>query len=294
MENPIVKFDPDGSQPVLRQADSDEMLIGLWLHGRGKGTTTVYDADSRQFLNFVGKPLHQITLGDIQAYADELERQGLRPATRNRKLSVVKSLFAFAHRLGYLQFDVSRPVRVPGVKDCLAERILSEEEVVRMIALEVQPRNHLILMTFYAVALRVSELCGLRWRDLQCRDSGGQVTVFGKGEKTRTVLMPQSVWNKLIALRGEAGENDPVFRSRKKGHLTPVQVRRIVLRAAQRAGIKKAVSCHWLRHAHASHALDHSCPIHLLAFNLGHSSIQTTGRYAHAKPLDSSSNYLKL
>ena len=66
---------------------------------------------------------------------------------------------------------------------------------------------------------------------------------------------------------------------------------RIVRKAAKRAGIEKAVSCHWLRHAHASHALDRGAPIHLVQATLGHSSIQTTGRYLHARPTDSSSRY---
>jgi integrase/recombinase XerD len=103
-----------------------------------------------------------------------------------------------------------------------------------------------------------------------------------------------SVWNKLAALRGEVGEDDPVFRSRKKGHLRPVQVWRIVGKAADRAGISKAVSCHWLRHAHASHALDRGAPISLVQATLGHSSVATTGKYLHARPTDSSSKYLPL
>lgn len=70
------------------------------------------------------------------------------------------------------------------------------------------------------------------------------------------------------------------------------QVWRIVRRAAKRAGIDKEVSCHWLRHAHASHALDRGAPIHLVQATLGHSSISTTGRYLHARPTESSSSYL--
>ena len=118
------------------------------------------------------------------------------------------------------------------------------------------------------------------------------MTVFGKGGKTRTVLMPQSVWNAVQSLRNDAREIDPVFRSRKGGHLDESQVWRIVRKASKRAGIEKEVSCHWLRHAHASHALDRGAPIHLVQATLGHSSISTTGRYLHARPTDSSSSYL--
>ncbi|MGE5612428.1 MAG: tyrosine-type recombinase/integrase, partial [Bacillota bacterium] len=195
MENAIVTLTVEHPEPLVpRQAETDEQMIGLWLHGRSKGTKAVYDSDSRAFLEFVGKPLHGVTLGDIQSYADHLEQQGLRPATRHRKLAAIKSLFAFGHKLGYLLFDAARPIHLPGSKDCLAERILDEGEVQKMMALEPNPRNHALLTLLYAAGLRASEICGLKWCDLQGLEGGGQVTVFGKGEKTRTVLLPASVW----------------------------------------------------------------------------------------------------
>src|SRR5207244_6851724 len=140
--------------------------------------------------------------------------------------------------------------------------------------------------------VRWAELCSLKWADLKSRDTTGQITVFGKGGKTRTVLMPESVWTALMTLRKVAADGDPVFRSRKGGHLDESMVWRIVRKAAKRAGIPKDVSCHWLRHAHASHALDRGAPIHLVQATLGHSSVATTGRYLHARPTDSSSRYL--
>jgi len=163
-----------------------------------------------------------------------------------------------------------------------------------MIEGEKMPRNRAILLVFYTGGFRVAELCGMKWSDLQPRDSSGQITVFGKGSKTRTVLLPSSVWAVLMALRGDALDSAPLFRSRKGGHLDESMVWRIVRRAAVRAGIEKTVSCHWLRHAHASHALDHGAPIHLVQATLGHSSISTTGRYLHARPTDSSGNYLNV
>jgi site-specific recombinase XerD len=83
-----------------------------------------------------------------------------------------------------------------------------------------------------------------------------------------------------------------VFRSARGGHLDASQVHRIVKAAAARAGLAPAVSAHWLRHAHASHALDRGAPIHLVQATLGHASVATTGRYLHARPQDSSSRYL--
>jgi integrase/recombinase XerD len=275
-----------------RQAESDQQLIDLWLHGRSQHTQRAYRKDARRFLNSVQKPLHHVTLGDLQGFAGQLVASGLQVSSVHRTLSAVKSLFAFGHRLGYLPFDVARPLRLPALRDGLAERILDETDVLRMIALERVPRNRAILLTLYAGGFRVSEVCDLNWSDLQGRDTAGQITVFGKGGKTRTILMPESVWNALMSLRGDAKDNAPVFRSRKGGHLDESQVWRIVRQAARRAGIEKEVSCHWLRHAHASHALDRGAPIHLVQATLGHSSISTTGRYLHARPTESSSSYL--
>jgi integrase/recombinase XerD len=275
-----------------QQAESDQHLIDLWLHGRSRHTQRAYRADAERFFESVGKPLHRITLGDLQAFSAQLVESGLEPSSVHRSLSAVKSLFAFGHRLGYLPFDVARPLRLPALRDGLADRILEETDVVKMIALEQMPRNRAILLTLYAGGFRVAELCSLKWSDLQSRDSSGQITVFGKGGKTRTVLMPQSVWNALQLLRKDAKDDAPVFRSRKGGHLDESQVWRIVRKAAKRAGIEKEVSCHWLRHAHASHALDRGAPIHLVQATLGHSSVATTGRYLHARPTESSSSYL--
>jgi site-specific recombinase XerD len=83
-----------------------------------------------------------------------------------------------------------------------------------------------------------------------------------------------------------------VFRSRQGGALDPSQVHRIVKQAAQRAGLPETVSAHWLRHAHVSHALDRGAPVHLVQATVGHASLTTTSRYAHARPNDSSSRYL--
>ena len=279
---------------VPSQTDNDQQLIELWLHGRSRHTQRAYRRDAERFLEAIEKSLHQVTLGEIQKYAGTLAESGLEPTSVYRSLSAIKSLFAFGHRIGYLQFDVASPLKLPALREKLAERILDEADVQKMIALELMPRNRAILLTFYTSGFRVAELCSLKWTDHISRNKGGQITVFGKGSKTRTVLIPEPVWNSLMLLRGDSSEQAPVFRSRKGGHLDESQVWRIVRKASKRAGIEKAVSCHWLRHAHASQALDHGAPIHLVQATLGHSSVATTGKYLHARPSDSSSNYLPL
>ncbi len=272
------------------QADTDEQLTQLWLHGRSPNTLEAYTLDLRRFRTFVGKPLRQVKLRDVQAYSDTLKPMA--PATKGRMLAVVKSLFTFGSKLGYLAFNVAAAVKVPTAKNTLAERILTEEDTLRMLALEPDKRNHALLRLLYAGALRVSEFCALQWEDLQPSGDAGQITVFGKGGKTRSVLLSPATWQELMSLREGDGEQAPVFRSRFGGHLSRSQVMRIVRDAARRAGINKNVSPHWMRHAHASHNLDRGTPLHLVQATLGHSSVAVTGRYLHARPGDSSARYL--
>jgi site-specific recombinase XerD len=273
---------------------ADDQLIELWLHQRSPHTQRAYRADVARFRTSSGKPLAAVTLIDLQAFARSLA--AIAAASRYRTLSAVKSLLAFGHRLGYLHFDTGSVLRLPAVSNRLAERILPEADVHRMIALEPNERNRVMLTLLYATGIRVSELCGLCWRDLQPAGDTGQITVFGKGGVTRSIQLPASVWRNLSQLRGVPGPpSAPVFRSRKKGAaIQAVAVLRIVRKAAARAGIELPVSPHWLRHAHASHALDRGAPIHLVQATLGHVSINTTGRYLHARPKESSSRFLDL
>lgn len=169
---------------------------------------------------------------------------------------------------------------------------MAERDVLRMVHLETDPRNHAILRLLYGGGLRISEICGLRWRDMVACDDAGQVTVFGKGGKTRTVLLPVAMWLALAPLRNAWAADQPVFRSAKGGPLDPSQVHRIVKAAAARAGLSPSVSAHWLRHARVSHALDRGAPAHLVQHTVGHASLATTSRYAHARPNDSSARYL--
>jgi integrase/recombinase XerD len=295
MVNAIIMRSPesggkhDGS--VTQQADNDEQLIKLWLHGRPDETQRAYRREVDRFVDQVNKPLRSVKLIDIQAFSDRLS-ESLKESSLNRAMATVKSLFSFGFGLGYFVFDVAKPIKTPSFRDELADRILAETDVLRIISLEPNPRNRAILLTLYAGGFRASEICTLKWRHLQDHNSAGQITVFGKRGKTRTVLMPQNVWDSLMKLRGSDSDKAPVFRSRKKGHLDESAVWRIINKASIRAGIDKNVSAHWFRHAHASHALDRGCPIHLVQATLGHSSISTTGRYLHARPSESSGSFL--
>lgn len=280
--------------PEVKPSDTQGRLIEMWLHGLSPQTQERYRRTSRRFLDFVNKPLHLVTLADLQGW--QLTLLDLSPSSQRTALATIKSLLSFGHKIGVLPENIGLQMRSPKAKDCLHERILGEQEVQAMIALETNDRNRVILLLLYASGLRVSELCQLTWKDLKPRGDSGQVTVLGKGSKTRTVLLPAAVWHEVMQLRGDAHSGDAVFCSREGDdmgrHLHRSQIHRIVAAAASRAGIEGKVSPHWLRHSHASHSLEHGAPIHLVQATLGHSDITTTSRYLHASPSDSSAMYL--
>lgn len=280
-------------QKVQTIVSADDQLIDQWVHGLSPHTQQYYRATAQMFLAFVRKPLVEVTLVDVQAFSKLISRRTQAASTAARNLSVVKSLLSFGHALGVLPLNAGALMKVPKPKQALSERILSEQEVRTMIAAELNPRNRVMLGLLYCAGLRVSELCALKWKDLRVRGDCGQVTVCGKGNKTRVVLLPPDIWQELMGLKGYAGSKDPVFKSRKlSGHLHRAQVTRIVRDAAHRVGIEDNVSPHWLRHSHASHSLERGAPIHLVQATLGHRSIATTGLYLHARPQDSSALYL--
>uniref|UniRef100_A0A832H200 Integrase n=1 Tax=Oscillatoriales cyanobacterium SpSt-402 TaxID=2282168 RepID=A0A832H200_9CYAN len=285
-----------GSQlSKVTQSEFNAQLIQLWLgHNKSKHTRRVYSQDIKEFLQFVGDlPLNQVTYLETQEFRESLASRKLAPRTINRKIHALRSLLTFGcEKVRMLPTNVGVVLGSEPVKNDLAQRILSEEQVFKMFALEENQRNALILRTLYYTGLRVSEICSLTWKDLQPRSEyEGQVTVFGKGGKTRVVLVSEKVWRSLLELRGEAGKDDPVFVSNKGGHLDSSQVFRIVRAAGNRAGIEN-VSPHWLRHSHASHSMDRGAPLHVVQASLGHSNPATTGRYLHARPGDGSGRYL--
>ena len=273
----------------------DAQIIELWVKKHPSSyTRDCYRYDSDRLLNHAQKPLSRITLGDLQNFAYALTTVGLAPISRARTLAAVKSLFAFCHRMRYLHVNPAAELTLPSYENRLAERILAEEDVHRMLAAESKPRDRVLLRLLYAAGLRVSEACRLLWRNLRASGDAGQLTVFGKNGRTRAIPVPAAMWSELIRERGEAGAEELVFASRSGKALDRGCVCRIVREAAKRAGIADNVSPHWLRHAHASHALDHGAPIHLVQATLGHSSVATTSRYLHARPGDSSARFLAL
>jgi site-specific recombinase XerD len=104
-----------------------------------------------------------------------------------------------------------------------------------------------------------------------------QLNVLGKGSKPRQVLLPEVVSNALLKLRGDAGDDAPIFANRAGGPLTDRAVNYMLKAAAARAGLPGGFSAHWLRHAHASHAIDHGAALPVVQSTLGHGNIGDVG-----------------
>ena len=277
-------------------AETTEDLIELWLHGKSPNTCDAYRRDIRHFLAFINnKPLIALTLNDLQAYATALITQAYAPETQRRRLIAVKSLLTYGNVMEILPRNVGRPIKLPKIKLTIAERILSENQVLSLLKHTKNQRDHAIQRLLYATGARVSELCNLQWRDLQAATIGrGQATLFGKGQRTRIVIFSASTWSVLNEQRSNATDDDYVFRSRTGKRLHRTQIARILTIAAAQAGITAKVSPHWLRHSHASHALERGTPITVVQATLGHATLVTTGIYLHVRPQSSSALYLSI
>lgn len=292
----IVPYDPSDQAPA--QASSDEQMIDLWLgRYRSRMTLDAFRNDVEHFRRAVPKPLREVVLRDIQGWGLTMEAVH-KPASVARRLSAVRSLFAFAHKVGYLQWNVAAAVTLPPIEDQLARRIVTEEQMVKLLAVLRDKRDNALLRLLYIAGLRISEAAGLRWRHVTPRDGGeAQLTVFGKGGKTREVLIPAFMAEQLLGLKLRLdGPDDPVFRSRSTARRGVAIGRRdvwvTVKKAVQRANLPREISPHYFRHSHASHSLTRGAPVHVVQATLGHASLTTTTRYTHARPGDSSAKYL--
>jgi integrase/recombinase XerD len=282
---------------TLPTTDDDDVhrLATMWLAEQADSTRDEYERDLHQFLDWLDVDFRSVTLEELQAYRDHLMQQYAR-STCKRKVSSLKSLFSFGARVGLFDHNPAEPLSAPRPTSDRADRILSVEQVQDILDAPTTDRGRAIVHFLYGSGARVSEATALRWDDVTPRpdQDGGQVTLRGKSDATRNVLMGGSAWHALQTLPHREG---PVFRSKHGGPLDRSRIFRIVKRIATRAdvevdGDKSKVSPHWLRHAHASHALRGGASLELVRDTLGHASVQTTDTYLHARPQDSSNNYL--
>lgn len=287
-------------------ARNDVELLNVWLKSHADGsphTVRAYRRVGQRFLAALvaaGVDLRSATVEDVQTALEALRAKpggsAVKPATVNTYVAIVKSLLGFAHRVGFTRFSAAPLIKLKRAPRQIAQRILGEVDIAMLIRAARPGRDRLLLELGYFGGLRVSELVSLTWAQVIRRDSGeAQLEIVGKGSKTRQVLIPAAIAARLLASRGGAPATAPVFGSlRHQGGLSERAVNYIVKDAAERAGINSAASVHWLRHAHASHAIDNGAPITLVSQTLGHADLKTTSVYAHARPGESSGRYLKV
>ena len=277
--------------------EQDNTIVREWLRSkRSPHTQRVYARDIALFYERVGQPLHLVTLTDLQDYADWLLGEHSEVSTRSRMLATVKSLLTFAKDTGYIPFNPGKALQLPQGKDKLAQRILSQAQVQRMLYVAERSRSerdYVLLLLLYSSGIRCAELCGLQWMDVQETSTGGQITVSGKRQKTRSIALHPTAWNTLHSFRpADVSPDAYVFQSRQADHLSSVQVWRIVSTIARKAGIH--ASPHFMRHSHATHAMEKQTPLKVIQETLGHADLRTPSRYQHVRPETSSSLALDL
>ncbi len=269
----------------------DSEIILLWLGDKSPTTQVSYRSTVEKFIQFVAKPLIEVKLEDLQLWERGLKAR-FKDTTVANKVLVIKSLFSFCVRVGYLTLNVGSFLKTPKAKETIAERILDLDSVKRLIGCTKTERDRLMLSLMYGCGLRVSEVIGLTWNDLRKHGDGGKATVFGKGSKTRVVLIPDKLWQQLKEFEKFNRVNQYVFVSRNENQMERSVVHRMIKRACKRAGIDERASSHWLRHSHASHSLEAGCNLRLLQQSLGHASVTTTERYLHISPDAGSSQFI--
>ena len=124
----------------------DSQIIELWLERQASPHTRgCYRRDVARLRAHFRKPLNQITLGDLQGFAQSLIQAGLAPISRARTLAAVKSLFGFCQRMRYLAANPAADLALPSYENRLAERIVGEDEVKRLVEADAEPRDRALL-----------------------------------------------------------------------------------------------------------------------------------------------------
>ena len=230
-----------------------------------------------------GHDLLRLGAEDIRAFVAAEHRRGLSPKSLQRRLSAVRSFYRWLLKNGRIAASPAAAIRAPKAPRKLPQ-VLDPDEAKVLVEVPTDVplglRDRALLELFYSSGLRLSELCALRWRDLDLDD--GLVTVLGKGNKQRSVPVGSHARNALTAWRADpgAGNDAPVFPGRH-GPITPRAVQLRLRQLAQRQGLFKRVHPHLLRHSFASHVLESSGDLRGVQELLGHADIATTPIYTH-------------
>ena len=265
-----------------------------------------YSSDLAQFLTFLETEpgrnfvsLDSITHNVINVFLSSLYDNSTK-VTIGRKLSAIKGFFRYLAREGLVEADPSVEILSPK-KNAHIPNYLPIDDMFRL--LEAPPsntpagsRDRAILEVLYSCGLRVSELTGLDWSDIDI--TLGIVRVKGKGRKARIVPIGQKAMDALdrykqaipslvgtkLKNRGSANpvnDGHPIFLNRRGGRLTARSVARLVSSHARNCGIVLKTSPHALRHTFATHLLDAGADLRSIQELLGHASLSTTQKYTH-------------
>jgi len=281
---------------VERNADLiDEFCDALWLEdGLARNTLEAYRRDLAQFAKWLeaqhGKKLIEGDVADIQSYLGHQFRKKTRASSAARLLSSLKRFYRYCLRQGRIKADPTLRIDTPKLPRGLPKS-MTEEDVENLLAAPraektLGLRDKAMLETLYASGLRVSELVALKLR--QVSQDMGVVRVIGKGSKERLVPLGEEAiaWIRQYLkearpelLGGRAA--DDLFVTARGSAMTRQMFWHLLRRYAAQAGLKKSISPHTLRHAFATHLLNHGADLRVVQLLLGHSDISTTQIYTH-------------
>lgn len=273
----------------------DAFCDALWLEdGLSRNTIESYRRDLAQFAAWLerrdGRGLLAAGQSDIQAYLAHLFTRRTRATSAARFLSSLKRFYRHAVRQRQIEADPTLRIEPPKRPRALPKS-LTEEDVEQLLAAPPADtalglRDRAMLETLYATGLRVSELVSLRLG--QVSHDTGVVRVVGKGAKERLVPLGEEALAWLRRYQREARPvllggraSDDLFVTARGGAMTRQMFWHLLRRYARRAGITRAVSPHTLRHAFATHLLNHGADLRVVQLLLGHSDISTTQIYTH-------------
>ena len=275
------------------QAFSDHLRFE---RGLAKNTLAAYGRDLDRLVEFLAergvlRPA-DASADDLTAFVYRLKDDGLRATSIRRALSAVRTYFAFLLAEGIVVSDPTDRVELPRAWRRLPA-VLSREEVGAL--LEAPDRDHplywrdrALLEVAYASGVRVSELAGLKLRDIDAEE--GFAVVLGKGSKERVVPIGRTALRALDVYLREVRprltsrrSQGAVFLNRRGGPLSRMSIWRIVKANTGRAGITKTVTPHTLRHSFATHLLEGGADLVAVQEMLGHADISTTQIYTHVE-----------
>ena len=284
---------------ALSEANSrllDRFADGLWLNdGLARNTLESYRRDLAQFAAWLEesgtRSMVEAAPADLQRHlAWQVERKRAKPRTTSRLVSSLKRFFQFALREGLRRDDPAADLESPKLPRSLP-RSLSEEQVEALLdAPDVDSaqglRDRAMLETLYASGLRVSELVGLK--TMQVSLEMNVVRVLGKGSKERLTPLGEEAAQWIARyqrtarpelLRGR--KSDALFVTARGGPMTRQAFWGLIKRYAAQAGIRIAISPHTLRHAFATHLINHGADLRVVQLLLGHADISTPQIYTH-------------